>query len=242
MRILTKHPIAMDSADYLDPYGSMHNSSTNSLFNQHLYSLFDHKISILDLGCAGGGFVEQCNKDEHYAVGIDGSDYPKKNNLHAWSRIPDKLFTADITKVFNIMENNNFAYFDVITAWELLEHIPEKDINSFVFNVKCHLKHNGLFIVSINVASQAHAQSIYNTGWGITNKFHHRNIKCPKWWDKKLLEFGLIDDINIRSGFQGQFIRGPGFGCCPIHTEERYNQATEIKEQWATINRVCILR
>lgn len=239
MKILTDYPLALDSADYLDPYGAAQNSSINSLFNQKLYSLYDYKISLLDLGCAGGGFVEECNKDGHFAIGIDGSNYPKNHNLYSWINIPDKLFNADISKPFAIIDDADMnVYFDVITAWELLEHIPEKDINIFLNNVLHHLKSNGLFIVSINAASQEHAKSIYNTGWGEDKKFHHRNIKCPKWWDKKFLEFDLVDNIEIRNSFQGQFIRGPGFGCCPIHTEERYNQATEVKEQWATINRV----
>jgi SAM-dependent methyltransferase len=242
MKVITDYPLALDSADYLDPFGSAYNNSVNHKFNEKLYELLPKKqLKIMDLGCAGGGFVHDCIKDGHIAIGIDGSDCPRKNNLGEWPVIPESLFNADISKSFFVCDDNYFRiYFDVITAWEVLEHISIKDIDCFLENVHNHLSLGGLFIVSINVASEKHADIIKARGdIGDSPKFHHRNIKDIDWWDKKLTEFGLIPNIDKRIHFAGEFIRGPGFGCCAIHTEERMRlHNLPIMEQWATINRV----
>lgn len=51
--IITNKPVAYDSPDHLNPFGSILNSSTNSGFNKVLYKLFN-KPRVLDLGCNEG--------------------------------------------------------------------------------------------------------------------------------------------------------------------------------------------
>src|SRR5256885_5567126 len=39
--------------------------------------------------------------------------------------------------------------FDVVTSWELIEHIAEKDLTKIALNVKKHLAPGGLWIMSV---------------------------------------------------------------------------------------------
>lgn len=67
-------PIAEDSLDHLYPLGTLQDSSTNPRFNAKLYSLFQIRpLKILGIGCAGGGFVEECLRDGRIGVGLEGS-------------------------------------------------------------------------------------------------------------------------------------------------------------------------
>ncbi len=127
--LYTNRPVAVDSPDHLFPYGVKQDNSRNPLFNKKLYALLGRKpLHILDFGCAGGGFVKDCLDDGHIAIGLEGSDYCKRTGRAEWSTIPDHLFTCDITAPFFLKAVNDLGEetdvkFDVITAWEFMEHI-----------------------------------------------------------------------------------------------------------------------
>ena len=56
IKIITDHPVAYTSPDYIMPWGTKRDNSVNPRFNQKLYNLFDGKfLKVLDLGCSGGG-------------------------------------------------------------------------------------------------------------------------------------------------------------------------------------------
>ncbi|MBS3070741.1 class I SAM-dependent methyltransferase [Candidatus Pacearchaeota archaeon] len=200
--------IAYDSNDYLYPKGSKHDNSTNWLFNFKLYRLFYPKYSgqitgnlkILDLGCAGGGFVRACINDGCFAVGLEGSDYSKKMHRAEWPIIPDSLFTCDITKDFSITKKKpkQIIKFHVITAWEVLEHLEENQIGSLIENIKKHLLEEGLFIASVANYSDM-----------VSDIEFHRTQKPKKWWVKKFAEHGMYNLENFYPYFNGQYIRGP---------------------------------
>ena len=192
IKLCTDNPVAYESADYKEPFGCKYNNSTNELFNKKLYELKPSKpLYILDLGCAGGGFIKDCIDDGHIAFGIDGSDYAKINGLGEWKNIPESLDTADITKHFyftgEITRNN--INFDVITMWDVLEHIKPCDIHSVLDNIVYNIKQDGCVICSINVASKAHADSIHGKDWG--DGMHHQNVQPPEYWDN------LFFDIEV---------------------------------------------
>jgi len=154
----TNHPIAVDSLDHLYPFGTAVDNATNPKFNKKLYELFkklNRPLRILDLGCAGGGFVKDCLNDNHFAIGIEGSDYSKIRKRAEWAHLTDiNLFTADITKEFKIKQINNdkenLILFDVITLWEVFEHLAKKDLEMVCKNIKNHLKPAGLVLASIS--------------------------------------------------------------------------------------------
>ena len=86
----TDYPVAINSLDhihYLAKYMT-EDLSYNTKFNSKLYQLCKPPISVLDVGCGGGNFVKTILDDGNDAVGLEGSDYPKKLKRAAWAVIP----------------------------------------------------------------------------------------------------------------------------------------------------------
>jgi hypothetical protein len=71
-----------------------------------------------------------------------------------WRTIPKNLFTCDITKDFKLLYNNDIKKFKVISCWEVLEHIEEKDLPKLLENVVKHMDVDGVFIGSISKDSK----------------------------------------------------------------------------------------
>jgi 2-polyprenyl-3-methyl-5-hydroxy-6-metoxy-1,4-benzoquinol methylase len=104
---------------------------------------------LLDLGCSGGQLVSDFLSFGWYAAGLEGSDYSAKTGRANWPKLGGvNLFTCDITKPFQLEANGSPVQFDVITAWEVLEHIHENDLPKLLENICNHLKPGGLFIAS----------------------------------------------------------------------------------------------
>ncbi|HEU63827.1 MAG TPA: class I SAM-dependent methyltransferase [Chlamydiae bacterium] len=206
IKILTKYPIAIDSPDHIMPHGTIRDNSKNPRFNKKIYNLFNlaNPIKILDLGCSGGGFVKQSLDDGTLAVGLEGSDYSKKEKRAEWSTLSDKfLFTADISKEFRIKyidkaNQEKDLKFDLITLWDVFEHLSEKDLPQLIDNIKKHLLPSGLLIASISFS-----EAIIN-GMQL-----HQTIKEKKWWLKLFESNGLNHLKEYESYFNNQYIRGP---------------------------------
>jgi len=192
--VKTDYPIALDSPDHLEPWGTRRDSSRNKRFNQKLYKLFGNKtLRILDLGCAGGGFVKDCIDDRHIAVGLEGSDWSKKTKRAEWAILSDTaLFTCDIAKPFEIVEDGKQMKFDVITAWEVLEHIKETDLKQVRSNILTHLSSPGLFIASVSLVPEV-----------IHGKALHQTVASKNFWQNL---FGT--EKLLETYFNNQFVRG----------------------------------
>jgi len=102
----TEHPVAVSSNDTRFPRGTKDDNSIVPRFNRKLYQLYRDQdpIRVLDIGCAGGGFVRSLLDDGHLAVGLEGSDYQLVNQGAEWSTIPLHLFTCDVTKPFRLTD------------------------------------------------------------------------------------------------------------------------------------------
>jgi len=194
----TEHPVAVSSVDHIYPCGTSRDNSVNSEFNRKLYGLFpDQMISVLDLGCAGGGMVKSILDDGHIAAGLEGSDYSLLHKRAEWATIPKNLFTCDITKHFILHIGDKFPYqFDVVTAWEVLEHIPEDDLVGMISNIRYHLKTGGLFIGS---AMEHH--------WSENGIDYHVNCKPIEWWDSRFTSSGFVRCNDLESYFGNDWVR-----------------------------------
>ncbi len=205
VRVSAEREVAYDSPDHLIPWGTRRDNSRHRRFNQKLYQLFGEErppLWVLDLGCSGGGFVKDCLDDGCMAVGIEGSDFSKRLRRAEWRTIPEHLFTADITRKFDIFgefpAEEKRLKFDVITMWEVLEHIHERDISSLVENVKKHLRPGGLWIMSVSLCDDFHK--------GVNL---HQTVKPKTWWVEKLEGLGLRCVDAYVKYFNHQFLRGP---------------------------------
>lgn len=203
MKIVTEYPVARDSIEYNIRPESRRDNSRNLKFNKKLEIFCG---SVLDLGCAGGAFVKDCLDEGRVAIGIEGNDYNIRKKRHEWPNIPESLFTCDITKPFIVCPleadtNDSCTYdpylFDIITAWEVLEHIPESRIHQFFSNVYDHMGREGLFIVSIS-----NKPSFNKAGIDV-----HVTQKMPEWWEAELSEHGLIRVPAIEKYFDPDWIR-----------------------------------
>ena len=126
----TEHPIAIDSYDHIEPkLYEGEDLSYNLTFNKKLYQICGTPISILDIGCGAGSFVKTVIDDGYDAVGLEGSFHPRDMGMIGWKTVPYNLFTCDVTYPFILHTGDHIPYqFDVVTAWEFVEHIVETDL------------------------------------------------------------------------------------------------------------------
>jgi cyclopropane fatty-acyl-phospholipid synthase-like methyltransferase len=201
-QVLTDNPVAFHSPDHLEAAhsGSGNDNSINPPFNAKLKRLYeDRPIAVLDVGCAGGGFVKSLIDDGHFAVGLEGSDYSLLKKRAEWATIPDFLFTCDATKPFTVYDSADPAtptiLFDVITFWEVMEHFSAEELPAVIANVLRHLKPDGLWIMSVSTQQDG-------------NRFH-RCVKDRPWWLKMFADAGLEHREDIREFFNKDWVRGP---------------------------------
>jgi len=197
--------VAYESPDHLIPWGTRRDNSRQRRFNRKLYELYGDQrgpLWILDLGCSGGGFVKDCLDDGCVAVGLEGSDFSKRLRRAEWRTIPEFLFTADITAPFEVSGEfpggETRIQFDVVTAWEVMEHIHERDLPMVAENVKKHLRPGGLWIMSVATCDDIH------NGVNL-----HQTVKPRPWWVAKLEGSGLRCVPDYVRYFNTQFLRGP---------------------------------
>lgn len=165
----------------------------NHKFNELAYSLFNHSpLFIADLGCGGGGFVDDCIKDGHNCIGIDAHPLFKERGLRSWSLHPDNMFQTDLGKPYQIFYNNEPVKFDLITSWECFEHINTEDILNLVLNIKKHIKIGGYVIFSASTTPES----------------VHRTRASKEWWLSQFLPHGFV---NTNLDFYPHLIRNcPG--------------------------------
>lgn len=173
-------------------------NTTNLDFNKKIYDLYpDEIISILDLGCSGGGMVKTFADDGHIAIGLEGSDYSLIHKRAAWLTNPDNLFTCDISRPFILHTGNNKPYkFDVITAWEFLEHIYESRLSTLFMNINNHLKPDGMFIGS-TTNSDPSANGVH----------HHVTRRKLDWWTERFEENDLHRDKKLEDYLGNTWVR-----------------------------------
>lgn len=184
--VLTNNPIAIDSLDHNYPLGAIHDNNTNLLLIDEI-ECFLNVENVLDLGCSGGQWVIDWLNRGKLAIGLEGSDWPLRQQRDNWPQYYGKnLFLADITKPFEILFDKKPIKFDLITAWEVLEHIEEVDLDNLLLQIERLLSEQGVFLGTVS-----HVGSPYR---GVDL---HRTIKDLSWWHKKFSEYFTIQDYKF---------------------------------------------
>ncbi len=167
----TKYPIAYDSPDHIFPWGTKNDNSTNEGFIEETLDFWKQrgkdKINFLDLGCSGGQLVVDYINKGHLAIGLEGSDYSVVHKRANWPKYYNKnLFTCDVTKEYKLFENDNRLKFDVISAWEVIEHIKPDDLTLFFKNINDNLLSGGFFCGSISMNVEVlEGHTLHQTVW-----------------------------------------------------------------------------
>jgi 2-polyprenyl-3-methyl-5-hydroxy-6-metoxy-1,4-benzoquinol methylase len=201
----TEGAVALDSADHQWPRGALYDNSTSPRFNRKLYAMLNYRpdLAVLDMGCSGGGFVKSVLDDGFTAVGLEGSDVCKRLQRAEWSTIPLHLFTCDITRPFSLWnDRNQRVLFDVITAWEVLEHIAPDLVPVVIANIHDNLKPGGFFIGSIDMTPDG------NPNLGVV---YHLTLEGQDWWAERFLEKGFSPVTN-HPFLTEDWLRGNGQG------------------------------
>jgi cyclopropane fatty-acyl-phospholipid synthase-like methyltransferase len=203
--IETEKAVAFDSPDHIQPHGTKQDNTTNLLFNEKLRQwLSPDKMHVLDIGCSGGGFVKSILDNGGFAVGLEGSDYSKKQKRAEWATIPDNLFTTDATAHYQLFDQKdngvkNALKFDVITAWEFIEHIREEDLPKVFGNIDRHLNPGGIIIMSVSPNEEI-----------IDGVVLHQCVHEPDWWYAKFIELGYCNHHIAVTYFGNDMVRWDG--------------------------------
>jgi hypothetical protein len=180
----TEHPIAFSSADHVFPRGTATDVTRAPAYVRFCGSLFESPPSYLDLGCSAGGIVLDFVLKGSVAIGLEGSDYSKRSVRAAWRVIPSNLFTCDICLPFSLKMriDQSPAKFDVIGAWEVLEHIPESLLPGLLRNIVDHMHSKSLFMGSIATFNDEDRER--GIVWHVT-------VRSREWWIQQFRDAGL---------------------------------------------------
>ena len=130
-----------------------------------------HKGSkILDVGCGVGILVEQFNKLGYDAIGIDINHSAIDNSI-----CPKKGFLVE--NIANLEYSEN--YFDLVVSREVLEHIPQQEIDKSIQELDRVSK--GLMI---------HIIAVTKRGKSATKDPTHVNVQTENWWVSKFQQYG----------------------------------------------------
>lgn len=183
VRLKTEFPLAAKSVDHLHPRGVKDSYFRWPRFVAACERHFQRPLKFVDLGCAGGGVVLDFLVRGHCGVGLEGSDYALRNLRAEWRTIPRNLFTCDISRPFELLDAQTGEPFkaDVISMWEVLEHIPSDRLPVLFKNIRDHLADDGLFVGSVATFADHHEGVQY-----------HATLEPRAWWEEALRENGLV--------------------------------------------------
>lgn len=226
-RVITDHPLAVNSDDHKYPEGIYFDNNYNQQFVDGINSYFENKkINFMDLGCAGGELVCRLSDQGHTAIGLEGSDHALNIRPDVvekmgfmpmghknWKNYGNKnLFTCDVTKPYTVISNNMPYKCDLITCWDVIEHFEEDQLDQFFTNVKNHMSDNGLFTASIHMGSCGRSIVVEETP---ENLDYHKTIHDREWWTSKLSEyFNILETYPLVCSNRGHHNKHPELFAC----------------------------
>ena len=198
----TQFPVAFESPDHIAPKGTAVNNSTNKKFILYMDAKLHREFGnitcrMMDLGCAGGQTIADFMKLGWQGAGLEGSDFSLKHRRANWATLANThLFTCDITKPYQVKLDGKPTTFHLITAWEVMEHIPTPDLMQVITNIRNHLEPGGYFIASTTETSDIHeGLELHQTRW--------TNLEWREYMAKNFPELEY-SDVGLKSH---QFVR-----------------------------------
>jgi SAM-dependent methyltransferase len=159
---------------FFDAYNSEYYSERIRKSKKHMmkYLKFLRKgssLKMLDVGCGEGEYVKDAIEEGINAYGIDISTYALENAL---AEVKDRITFGSITGIPFADEE-----FDIMTAFDVIEHIHPKDTLNAVAELRRVLKPDGIVIITTPSSSYG--------DW--VSDLTHINVRPPKFW-KIILE------------------------------------------------------
>lgn len=192
--------IATESSDIIEPESTFEGIVSRPNFVLACERILNKQhLKFLDIGCGSGAVTFDFLRRGHFSAGIDGSDACSVSNIGYWNYL-DNLHTCDVTKEFEfISEDFSRLRFDIISMWEVFEHIPEELCSQLLRNVYNNLSDEGLFVGSISRLEYTNENS---------GRIYHVTLKPRSWWEKKFEDNGFV---LVASEFShDEYCRGVG--------------------------------
>lgn len=130
----------------------------------------DHRIKILEIGCAFGHTVDALRGLGYEAYGVDISEYAINKHKQNYKSVKD--WTKGLQET-----DMPIPYVNMIYGFNLMEHIPELDLRRFIFNCHYNLSESGILFFTIDPV------------WGGDQS--HCTIHSRDWWDDLFTESGF---------------------------------------------------
>jgi len=159
---------------------------TMAKIKKSVYNSLNKQSRVLDIGCGAGSILNRIrNKTGCEVYGVDISE----NAVQSAKEFFDiDVFHGDI-KETTWPEN----HFDVITAWQYLEHVP--DPNQNIEKMASLLKNNGTLILGVPNNKSLNAK-IFKSKWYPLDCPRHLCIWSPQTMKMLLEKYGLeVEDI-----------------------------------------------
>lgn len=149
------------------------NKSKKHMMKYLKYLRKGSSLKMLDIGCGEGYYVRDAIEEGIDAYGIDTSTHALEN---AVSEVKDRISFGSLTKIpFGDEE------FDVMTAFDVIEHIHPKDTSNAVKEIDRVLKPNGIMIITTPST---------NFGSWVFD-LTHINVRPPRFWKLIFEEYNL---------------------------------------------------
>lgn len=180
---ITKKTLVPTESPSYDDYWSTHPQSWTYGINIIDKCLDLYKPNkILDAGCGQGDVVTYLLSKGFHAVGCDVSDVGvQKNNPHLLQE--NRFYKTTLSKL--PFENNSF---DLIFCSEVLEHIPEEEIQATI-NEFYRVTNNIAFLtISLRPSSE--------------NNKYHCTLRPRIWWEDHFIKAGFIKETEAVNTLQ----------------------------------------
>jgi SAM-dependent methyltransferase len=149
------------------------------VFRKSLSMIRKYKISgkALDIGCAYGYLADYLSRHGFSSTGCDISEYALQVASGMFPHV--KTFRADIDNGFSLPEEE----FDVITAFEVLEHC--RNLDNIAEKVARSLRPGGVFLISVpdsdmvppeKQGDETHVSFLNTRGW--VDVFSRHGMEC----------------------------------------------------------------
>jgi SAM-dependent methyltransferase len=199
-------------------------------FNKQNHSQVSPRI--LDVGCSNGRFIEVALRHGIDAWGLELSE----NAIAAAApTVQARIYHGDANKIENLGTEN----FDIITAFDLIEHLF--DPFSFLNNLCRVITKNGLIVITTPDASSLH-RILMGKNWPMLQPFQH-TILLSRNASKMLLQKTNYKDISV-DGTEKVFtldylfnqLRGPNPNLYQIYNRFNKILPSFIKENKVQVN------